>query len=499
MSVLHDLIESRDAAQSKYDEFVTAVREAGGALTPEQETERGTLRTAITDLDDRIDEVNEKEKRDAKLAEVRDRIGVKPNDDGTTGAKVTEARTYEEGSPNSYYADLARSSMNGFRGHSEAVERLNRHAYEVAVEVRNGTEEGKRAMAQLRNAHRTENGEDARQLEREVRERGNAGAGSGREVRALSTGTGSGGAFVTPVYLVPDYAPYREAGRAFIDQCHAQILPDYGMSVYVPAVGAAAAVATQGGENTAIATSDPTSGYLQANVNTVAGEVPVSQQLLDRAGPNFSFDVMINDQLMRDLAPKLDAVALAVALAGAGAITYTDASGFTVVARTNPGVGGFYGAVGGAKAAVRSTAGVVQNPTHLFLQPTRWEYISAFSDANGRPIIVPDYAGPFNAAGGGNANGDTGFEGATGYRFNGLPVFQDLNIPAPTTGVDQAIVANLNKLYVWEGAPVPRALPQTNGNNLTVLIQLYEYIAAMALYPLANQAISGSGMSAITF
>ncbi|HEX5347844.1 MAG TPA: phage major capsid protein [Pseudonocardiaceae bacterium] len=510
MSVLQKLLESRGAAQKAYDDFVTPLREAmekantdeeraAAALTDEQTTRKNELRSAVEELDVRIDEVDADEQRAKKLSEVRTRIGA-----GAPNAEVNEARTYEEGSPHSYVADLVRAFGGPqWKGHNEAVRRLNQHEYEVAVEISRGSKEGKRALRLLRESHRTENGADARRIIEEMRERGNAGAGRGREGlgehRAMDTTASSGGSFTTPVYIVPEYAPYREAGRAFIDQCNGQPMPDYGMTVFIPHVTSPAGVAAQVGQNSGITENDPNAGYLSANITTEAGQVPVSQQLLDRAGPNFSYDKMVFDQLNRDYAPKVDTYVLTQALAGAGTITYTDASGFTLGARSTPGTGGFYGKVSGAKAAVRTGAGVVMNPTHLFVQPNRWEYISGWVDSNGRPAVVPDYAGPFNAMAGGSRDGDAGIEGATGYRLNGLPAFQDLNIPAPGTGADQAVVGNLTEVYVFEGDLVPRVIPQTYAANLSVLLQVYAYIAVIVRYPTAIQTIAGSGMASITF
>ena len=112
---------------------------------------------------------------------------------------------------------------------------------------------------------------------------------------------------------------------------------------------------------------------------------------------------------------------------------------------------------------------------------------------------MPGYAGVFNAVGGGNANGDTGYEGDTGYRMAGLPVFQDLNIPTPGVGADQAIVGALAEVYVWEGDLVPRVLPQTLANQLSVILQVYAYLAVIPRYPSAINKITGTAMGAISF
>jgi hypothetical protein len=155
----------------------------------------------------------------------------------------------------------------------------------------------------------------------------------------------------------------------------------------------------------------------------------------------------------------------------------------------------FYDKVGYAKATIRTNAGVVMDPTHLFVDPRRWEYIAASMDTTARPLVVPNYAGVWNAAAAGNATGKTGYEGDTGYTLNALPVFHDLNIPTPSVGSDQAIVGALDEVYVWEGPLVPRVIPQTFAQNLQILLQVYAYIAVIVRYPTAVQKITGAAMT----
>lgn len=494
---LKALLEQRDQAQAEFDAFADPIIAANRDLTPEEETTRAEKRGAIKRFDARILELQDDAASAETLTEARKRAGIV-----TVDVSVTkEKRTYEVGSPNSFINDLVRASYPAFPGHREANARLAQWDYETSVEMARGTQEGQRARMQIAEQRRTENGQDARDAIRVMEERGNAGSLNGPEMRTgMDTTAGSGGSFATPQYFVSDYAPYREAGRAFVDQCNKQPLPEYGMAVYLPHVTGPAGVAAQGGDNRGVQETDPTAGYLSNTLTTLAGQVIISQQLLDRVGPNFSFDKLVLDQLERDYNPKVDQYVLAQALANAGAITYTDGSGFTVTARSNPGVGGFTSKVAGAKAAIEVTQGVVMSPTHLFVQPNRWDYIEAWSDSSGRPIVVPNVAGAFNAWVAGNS-GDkpVPFEGDTGYKLAGLPVFKDHNIPTPGTGADQAIVGALAEVYVWEGTPVPRVIPQTYASNLSVLLDLYSYVTCIPRYPLAVQTVSGSGMAAITF
>src|SRR6185437_5356867 len=99
----------------------------------------------------------------------------------------------------------------------------------------------------------------------------------------------------------------------------------------------------------------------------------------------------------------------------------------------------------------------------------------------------------------GNQSGDYDIEGSTGYRLNGLGIFEDANIPTPTAGADQAIIGALNQVYVFEGTPVTRAVPQTLANQLSVLLQLYSYTTTIVRYPTAVQTIAGTGMSTVSF
>lgn len=267
----------------------------------------------------------------------------------------------------------------------------------------------------------------------------------------------------------------------------------------MPQITSGAAVATGYTEGNAVTESDPAQGFIAAGLTTIAGQVTTSQAVLDRTGPNFEYDVVIWDQLQRDYAQKWDVYVLTQALANATSQTYNGT--FKVTASTLPGTGGLYGQVSQAKAGIRTASGVVLNPNRVFFDPTRWEFIAGWADTQGRPIVVPDYAGPFNAAAGGSPDGDVGIEGRTGYRFNGLPAFTDHNIPTTggTANQDQVIVLDSTQTWSYEGTPVHRVLPQTLGSNLQVIFQQYSYGAVLQRYNGAAVKINGTALTPPSF
>ena len=486
------LWESRDAAEKAYADFVEPFNaDPSREMTEEELAESQELHTAYVAVEERILEVRKDEKRSRQIAQARaDFAPAVP-----TVKVKKEPRTYGPGSDNSYFFDLGLNERPSHPRHMAARQRLDQYAYEVATHVARDDKEGKRAKHQLTNmiGYRTDSAADKRAAQRNIEERGK---GEKPEFRTpMSTALGFGGELVTPVYLESDVVPFRHPGRAFADVCNRMPLPDYGMTVYLPYVSSPAAIAAQSAQNSGIQETDPGTGYLTSNLTTEAGQVTLSQQLLDRAGPNFAFDLLVFDQLQRAYNPAIDSFVLTTALANANAVTYTGTFALYPAAGANPtSTSSFAGHVSQAKANIRTTAGVFLNPTHLFLQPDRAEFMTAIPDTLGRPLITSSPQGPFNAAAG-TGDGDYNVEGPAGFRFAGLPVYTDYNIPASSSGLDeQAIVLAANQVWYWESTPVTRAVPQTLANDLSVLLQMYSYVGAIVAYPKAVQVISGTGL-----
>ena len=486
-----------DAADKAYSEIRTAQEAvvAERALTEDENAERATAKEKRDAIADRIQEMRDDRARTKSVKEARRDAGMDLGDDADPTVR-SEPTVYGEGSPNSFFADFVRSRDPQWKGHDEARKRMAQYATEVSADIRknpNGPE-ALRARTTVLDSYRENGSRGADAALNELRTRADA------ETRAMDTGSTSGGSFVTPQYFVSDYAAYRQFGRPFVDAANKQSLPDYGMEVYIPAVSNAAGVGSQNSQNTGIDETDPTALYLSSALNTLAGQVTVSQQLLDRAGPNFAFDKMVFDQLNRAYAVSADQYVLTQAIATAGTITAT-ASTFAAngvlppansASSNNASFAPYaFSKVGQAKAATVNGAGTVLPATHAFFTPSRWEYLATETNQNGQPFVQPNYAGVFQAIAAGSA-GQPMVEGDTGYKLSGLSVFEDGNIPNQSVAspYDQTIVAHMPEVWVWEGDLVPRTIPQTYAQDLSVLLQLYAYITCIVRYPLAVQTIT---------
>lgn len=529
MGAIEELRENRKSALEKrekaWDE-VEALRNAAKAesrdLTSEEQERAEALLAEFDESDKyarelrgRIKEEKRQARREKRVADARNRVPkVSPKVE-----EVREPAVYGEGSPNSYFRDLIYASSGRLWGieETDAQQRLATWAHQVerGIHLKPKSKQSKLALRQLPEVFRGKNPIDTQRRMKEIRERGavaledkslevragvvetRAGITTGGGATASASG-GGGAAFVTPIFFVDEYAPYVEYGRAFADATNKQPLPDYGMEVYMPHVTRKEIVEMQA-EGTTVAEQTPEAGYLSGSLKTPAGEVIVSQQLLDRAGPNFSFDRLVFDQLNRDYAPKVDKYVLERVLEEPTTQTWEGSTEkFVLFAKGL--AGGFSGQVAKAKGAIRTTEGTVMNPTHLFVHADRWAQIEAFTDENGRPVVNPNYAGVFESLIAGSDSGDTGVEGDTGYKLQGLPVFADQNIPNQgTTTKDQAIVGAMHECYFYEGQIVPRVIPQTYAQNLQVLLQIYAYITAIIRYPKAFVLITGNGFKEIGY
>lgn len=378
---------------------------------------------------------------------------------------VREPRTYAPGNGNSYFADLAIQWVGSGADAAEARARLDRHAKEVAFEARTGTTEGARAQLTTRSLHRDSG--------RSVQE---------REVRAMTSASGSGGAFVTPQYLTDRFALYHAPTYSFAGQC-VQVPDDgYGLTFSIPAFTSTAATGQQTAEGNPVTDSSPGAALLSANLVTLVGEVEVSQALIDRAGPT-GIDDAVGAQLAENLAADIDSYLWSQALANPGAVTNTAAFSAAVL----------FGDLGKSAAQMRTAAGAHLAPTHLFATGAWVEAFQATSDPNGRPLLVPhsDLAwSPVRSAPDGSAPA-----GYTGQRVLSRHVFVDDLIPA--NGSDaQLITARPSEVFVQVSEPAIRVIPETNAQNLQVTIQLRAYVGAIVRYPSAIQSLSGSTYAA---
>jgi hypothetical protein len=479
-SKIHDQIEAKKA------ELAKTLEER--AWTPEEEADLNTLVSRRSQFDGLITEAEVEEREATAQQEERSRkLGANDTVPAEHQIRVgVEADlVYSEANPdNSWYRDQLTIAGNKPDA-PQANERMRRHQEQVEGILRKGgiglDQESRRLFRAVRGY--------AREIQR----------GSTTETRAVSTGTGSMGDFAPPVYMLPEYAPFRTYGRTLIDNLKRYPMPETGMVFSVPTI----TQPTQGvnqtnsstagaNENTSVTTRDMTATYSNGTVQTVIDNLNVSQQYLDRVGPGIEGDQIVHDDQQRQMNRALNIYAWNQLFgSGVGAVAYTD---------TAFNAQKFKAQCHAAKAVIRKTDGTVAYPTHFFGDADLWESIEGAYDSSGRPFVVPQGVAFNPIAVGEESNAP---EGYTGFKFAGLPAFADEAMwvswsggAASAGGSAQhpGVLGALDIAAYWmEGAPVIRVLPQPGAATLTVLIQQYSYCAYVPIYLNAIQVVYGTG------
>jgi hypothetical protein len=473
-----------------------AEREQRAALTPEEDARYAELRAERETVEARIGQLEDEEKRRAKLA------GAEIHGDGDRDRfVVTDApQVYGRGSRNSYFLDLARYQLR----HEQlpaAVERLNRHAQEVDVDLPR-REAARRARAERGLQSLDE--EYAREYQRDPAASSffRACGASGPGARQESNGEaelrvnpnrvdGQGGYFVPPLWLVDQYIPYLRNGRPFANSVRSMDLPPGTDSVNIPKVnsGTTVDVQTDGG---AVSSTDITDSFVSAPVRTLAGQQDIAMQLLDQSPINF--DQVLFPDLLADYARKVDVQCLSGSgingqlkgidnVSGTNTVTYTSAS---------PLASELYPILGQALSQLTRNRKLADG-LRIWFQGTRWWWLATRLDGSLRPFIVE--AGPFNAMG----TGDSVSQGPVG-RMLWTPTNVDLNITTTDgagTNQDRIYVNRGDDLYLFEGAMRSRALQEVLSGTLQIRFQIYNYIAFMPdRYAVSTSIISGTGLVA---
>lgn len=498
MSKSKKLLERHGAVLAEIKALADTAEAENRELTEAEVEKRDKLAEKAGDLQARAikERVDEKAAKVTKAAEARQRLGIGDAPDNAPGGAVilNEHRTYEKGNGFSYLQDQCVVSFGpGAMGarYFKALERMQRHAKENHVEAT--------ALDQKSPSSRKAHEEYfLRQMIEAINTRTD-NAGRAYSYRALSTSSGAGGEFVPPLYMTAEWIKFMRAGRVVADACHHEDLPDGTMSINMPKVTGGTGVATQATQNSSTGLeTDLTSAYVTFPVVTKAGQQTVSLQLIERSP--IAFDQVVMQDLGRAYAQQVDIAVLSGA--GSGDVTgILNTSGINTVTwtTTTPSLKGLYGQIGAAKADVANS--IFVPATHCFTTPTRWEWISQSFDSNNRPLVVPAYNGPFNVAAVTADNATA--EGVVGRDLNGLATCEDANIPSNLgagTNQDAVLVSRMQENWLFESPIVTRALPQTFGQQLSVLLQLYGYIAFTASrYPTANSLITGTGLTPPAF
>lgn len=520
------LAELTEQRQKALDEFDAVTRGAvdenneARAFTPEEAEKRGELKARIASAEEQIelreDELRklkkaERQKRmDEQIAQVRTDLGLAAQPANSVGGNISvgnEPRVYERGNGQSYLLDLAlaRTALGqglGVRS-VQAEERLQRHGRENHVIGLEVDERVARMDEEKRAEHyRTLEGYFLRQMIEVHNQRDqNRGPIGERAIsyRALSTAATAGGEFVPPMYLTDEWIVYARPGRVLADLQHHQDLPDGTMSINIPKVTGGTSVGTQGIQNQNVSDTDLQTQYVTFPVVTKAGAQVVSLQLLERSPINF--DEVVGRDLALAYAQNLnEAIHSGTGVTSEGGVDIvgilnTKEINIVTWTQASPTLKGLYGQIGTGK--VKVATGRKLPATDMVMTSSCWEWIDQTFDTSERPVVVPQYAGPFNAV---TVSPDGAVaQGTIGRKMQELGTYVDLTLPTNLgAGKNQDVLigGRFDENYLYESPLTARMLPQTYGAQLSMLMQLYGYSAfTAARYPVANFALTGTGMS----
>lgn len=394
-------------------------------------------------------------RRDPEVAEV-----VRAN---AGGAVVTEPLTYERGNGASYFQDMAKRAM-GEAG-EDAVDRLTRHAVDVS------TSKEIRKLAKV-----------------------------GTEYRNLDRNDGSGGYLVPPLWVMSELVELARAGRPYANLVVAKPLPPGTDSINVPKINTGTATAIQTGDNVAIQETDLTDTSISAPVKTIAGQQGIAIQALDQSP--LAFDDVVFRDLALDYATKVDLQVISGLGSGNQVTGVRATSGIITIAATD-----VVSELSKSQTAWRKIGDAIQRvhtqrfapPEVIVMHPRRWAAFETAIAADGRPLVITNGAAVNQF--GEKANGVVSQQ-VVGF-MHGLPVVTDPNLPTTLgagTNEDVIHVLRASDLWLFESSLRTRALQETRATTLTVLFQVYGYLAfTAARQPKSIVEIGGTALTPPTF
>ncbi|WP_081287258.1 phage major capsid protein [Mycobacterium asiaticum] len=317
-----------------------------------------------------------------------------------------------------------------------------------------------------------------------------------KEYRDLSRIDGQGGYAVPPAWLMDQYVELARPGRAFANLVQRLPLPGGTDSINIPKILTGTSVALQTADNTQVEQVDLTDTFINAPVRTIAGQQGVSIQLIDQS------PIAFDDVVFRDLVAAHAAVTDTQVLSGTGnsgqVLGVDHTAGITTVAVSDNTIQGFYSALANAIQLVHTTRFLP--PEVIIMHPRRFAWLQSLLDGNDRPLVLPYSLNPQNAAG---VLTEVAAETVVGSMM-GLPVVTDPNVTthagagSPTGTEDVVYVARTSDILLWESGIRARVLPETKAQTLTVILQIFGYLAfTAARYP--QSVVTITGLQAPTF
>lgn len=301
------------------------------------------------------------------------------------------------------------------------------------------------------------------------------------------TAAGGGAGYIPPVYLSALAAPLARAGGPLLNNLPKAPLPASGTSFTVPRVTTGGAVAVQT-EGNSVTEQDLVTSQLTTNVRTIAGQVDISQQLLDRSDP--AFDAVIASDLAGAYVSEFDRQlinGLSASSEHTGLLNVSSINTVTFTSST-PTAADFLPKI--YKAIEEVASGRYQFPTHIVMHPRRAAFLAAGLSTS-HPLF--QQGGLMNGVG----TQDTGVVGT----IAGLPVIIDANMPTTLgsgTDEDAILVIHAPDLRVMEGQTRFRVLDAPLSDTLEVRLQLFGYSAFLSgRYPEGICKITGTGLNEV--
>jgi HK97 family phage major capsid protein len=447
MLLSEQMRERRKAIKASLDAIVAGAESRDDKNFTAEETALFDQKLAeLRDADARIVELEAVEAAEARTAASRKEAG-EGGEQRREPVKVVEPDIYTRNGPNSYFRDLYMQAKHQDR---TATDRLLRHA----------------------------------DYARETRAVGNTNAAGG-----------SGGEWAPPTWFVEDWINIIRPGRITADLFTHEDVPFGTSSLNYPKLLTGTTVALQSTQNSALSSTDPTTGFIQVGFSTVGGKNVMSQQILDQ-GRNF--DRVILKDLGAAYAQQIGTQVFTGTGTGSGTNAVINGLGAATVGtsttwtQASPTAGGFYGQCASTLAAFLAKR--LMPPTHWVMSPRRWYWLVAATDTTGRPLVVPN-GNAFNPlAIQADPNTPAGFVGT----LLGVPVVIDPLVPSNLgAGTNQDIVYLLkaDDLVLLESSPQTEVFREPYADSLGVLVRLYAYAATVLNRHTESIAtISGTGL-----
>ena len=475
---------SDDSEKSEMtDEEKQAQAEKEESDEKEMEAEEKKIQASITRLDSKIKRyqahASAREKHAQTMAEIaasnpaatpeQRQAARRPN------VKVRESEMYHEGGRNSVFADLALSTW----GDVAAGDRVRKfRAANQARARRDGTQELQPDGSWAANTTET-------------------GGGATAAIPGADPGMA---AFIPPAWLYERWADRLVPGAPTLNNLDELGLPPDGMSIVIPAVSTPVRTtggdsstdptARQHGEATAVRSVKVGGRLITANVETIAGEVRITRQMIDRG---WMSDEVTYKTLRDDYRTKQNQLLLD----GRGATeneplglvrqseTVPSATEAPLISQTkdssSPTFEMFWGEYTSVEAKMHDRRFVA--PNRIVCDPIRWGLTKGYVDGDKRPMLGQSQmiSTAVNVPGVDNTNiRGMGLKGEVG----GLPVIVDPSLPLQGNAGDQRgwLLVNTDDILVFTSGVQSLAVDEAHSSTLEVSVILYGYMAVIGNY-----------------